>query len=191
MSDFTLVARPALGGFHHEEAGLTVSELSDFSLVSVAVPLGGDKALAGGLRSGLGLARPDAGASTVSSDGKHRLLWTAPDQMLLMSIPGLSRPVEDIRGALDVPAYLTDQSDAWTALRLAGPRTVDMLQRMVPIDTAPESFGPGRVARTVTEYMGVIVLREEGGDILLLAARSSAQTFLHAITTTVGYVAAE
>ncbi|WP_343079114.1 sarcosine oxidase subunit gamma [Ostreiculturibacter nitratireducens] len=190
MSDFTLSARPALGGFRHDAAGVSVSEVTGFSLVSLAVPLGGEGALAAALRDGLGLALPEAGSSTVSRDGRHRLLWTAPDQTMLLSLPGFDAPVSETGSAIGGAAYLTDQSDAWAALRLSGERIGEVLERMAPVDTAPASFGPGRIARTVIEHMGVILVRDENGDILMLCARSSARSFLHAVMTTVEYLAA-
>lgn len=188
MPDFTLAARPALGGITHAVAGLSIAEVTDFSLVSLAVPQGGAEPLAAGLRAGFGLDRPAPGASDVSPDGRHRLLWTAPDQMLLLTMPGLSRPVEATARAIGGTAYLTDQSDAWAALRLSGRGVAAALERMVPVDTASEAFPPGRVARTVTEHIGIILVREENGDILLLSARSSARSLLQAVMTTLHHM---
>ena len=53
---------------------------------------------------------------------------------------------------------------------------------------ADEAFGDGRVARTVMEHLGVIIHRESDGTYLLMSASSSAESFLHAVETSIKYV---
>ena len=76
---------------------------------------------------------------------------------------------------------VTDQSDSWVTLEVKGAHTLDVLERICPINMNKETFTVGFVARTSMEHLGVIIFRLEG-SYLLLSARSSAESFLHSLT---------
>jgi sarcosine oxidase subunit gamma len=70
-------------------------------------------------------------------------------------------------------------------LRVSGPKSRIALERICPLDLHPSTFPQGRVARTLMEHLGVIILHEGPDTYLLLSARSSAGSFLHAVETSV------
>ena len=182
MVDFILEPRPPLGGFRHAYPGMIVEEVEPLSMCSVATPLGGGEALDAAMRAAYGIVRPAPGRVAVSETAGLRLLGMAADSAFVLfdKDPGLlpRALAEQVRAV----SYVTDQSDAWAALRLTGERVRDALERIAMIDLDPQRFEIGAVARTLMEHLSVIVVREEENAYLLLSARSSARSFLHAVT---------
>jgi sarcosine oxidase subunit gamma len=82
---------------------------------------------------------------------------------------------------------MTDQSDSWVILALSGLHSRQTLARICPIDCSASAMPIGTTARTSMEHLGAIITRRpDEGDhqpcFWLLSARSSAASFLHAIT---------
>ncbi len=177
MSDYTLTAGSPLGGYQESFDGVELAEAADLAIVSIAVPLGGAEALATALDQayGAGLAAP--GGSTASPDGAVRFLGLAQDQMFAIFSHDGADAANLVADKLGQAGYTTLQSDNWVVLRLSGPRVREALERICPLDLAPSAFPPGRVARTVMEHLGVIILAEDKDSFLLLSASSSAASF--------------
>ena len=188
MHSLKLVAEPALGGFEESFGGTDLVEISDLAIVSIAVPLGGDAALIGALSKTFGAGMPEPGQSVLSTDGKTRFLWTARDQLFALFRDKSPNAAAEIKARLGDTAYVTLQSDSWVSLRLDGENARSALERICPIDLHPNAFPEGRVTRTMMEHMGVFVLRDGANSFLLLSASSSAQSFLHAVKTSIEYV---
>lgn len=178
MSEFTLTAASPLGGHAAHFDGAELAEVTDRALVSFAVPLAGGDTFA----AALGIALPAPG-HTARSGEEMLLMGLGPDQGLAMLPLGEGPTVEALRARLGGLAYLTEQTDAWVILRLMGPKALAALERICPVDLHLEAFPEGRVARTVMEHLGAIVLREGPESFLLMSASSSARSFLHAVET--------
>ena len=181
MDDMKLEAEERLGGCELSIADNKIVERSELSVVSLAVPTGGEGALTESLKENFGLAPPEAPLSN-THDG-HRLIRTAPDQMLLI-FPG-EAPAADrvIRAKLGDLAYLTDQTDAWVILEVHGPETLNALARICMIDLDATAFPVNSAARTMMEHLGVLIIRLDVDSFLLMSAASSAESFLHAVET--------
>jgi len=91
----------------------------------------------------------------------------------------------ELKGA----AYTTDQTDNWVVLALSGPLALAALERLCPIDLHDSSFPIDSSARTVMEHMGAVICRTGEDSFLLMSASSSAASFLHAVETSLIYVA--
>ncbi len=83
-------------------------------------------------------------------------------------------------------ASISDQSDAYAILRLAGTQLRDTLAKIVAIDLHPRAFGPGAVASTMASQIGATLWRLEddadGSPVFEIAVpRSLAQSFWHAL----------
>lgn len=185
MSDFTLAPAPFLGGYAGSFPGAELAEVTDHALVSIAVPLGGAGPLGQALQDAFGASFPAPGATSRSRDGDTRILGLAPDQALAVMPRGEVPAVDAVKARLGDAAWCTDQTDAWVLLRLTGPAALAALERICPLDLHPDAFPEGRVARTVMEHLGVIVLREGPQDVLLMSASSSARSFLHAVEVSI------
>jgi sarcosine oxidase subunit gamma len=181
VADLALKAEPRLGGFQASIGGTELAEVTDLAIVSIAIPLHGETAFAAALSRAYGVERPAPGRSVLSADGRTRLLWTAPDQLFALLLDQSPKAADEVRKKLGGKAYVTLQSDNWVALRLAGGRAREALERICPLDLHSSVFGEGRVARTAMEHMGAFVLCEGIHAFLLLSAASSAQSFLHAV----------
>ena len=89
VPEFTLTAKPFLGGYSRDFNGTTLTEATDVSITSIAQPLGGREALAKAVQSAWGCALPTPG-KTVEADDGHRMFCTGPDRFLLTG-PALGR----------------------------------------------------------------------------------------------------
>lgn len=185
MDEFRLAATTPDDGAARDFDGVAIRIRANRGVVSVAAPRGGEAALADALRSAFALAVPEMGGSTVSADGKARLLGLQRDQFFLLIDDQGSEAFALVVEGLGETAYLTDQSDSWTMLAMSGAKCRTALERVCPIDLHPSTFPERSVTRTVMEHFGVIILREGPEHYQLMSATSSARSFLHVIETSI------
>lgn len=183
MADFSLKAEPFLGGYSKEFDGVTLDEVIDVSLMSIAQPLKGRSALTKAVKTGWGCATPMPGRSVQSKDGEQHLMCLGADSFLAMAMGNIT--VDKMAKQLGDAGFYTDQSDNWVVLRMAGPLALPALERICPIDLHPDVFPTGAFARTSMEHLGTIILRQGPDEFLVMSASSSAASFLHAITTSI------
>ena len=183
-----LTAQTPLDGVRLEVGGTILEEVSDLAICSLAIPLDGDKDFTRALKAAFGLSVPAVDRSVAR--GETRLLGLQQGQFFLLFPDEGSDPVSEIRAQLGETAYMTDQSDGWVLLRLSGPLCLAALARICPLDLDPAVFPPDAVARTLMEHLGVVILREAEASFLLMSARSSASSFLHAVETSLRNVVA-
>ena len=191
MCEVVLTSRSPLDGYDRTIGAIALAEVTGLSLVSAAVPRGGDEAFSAALAKGFGAERPSTGDSASGSQHEMRILGMQRDQVfLLFESPDQDRPAETVVGALGPTAYFSDQSDGWVMLRISGSCVRTALERICPLDLGEQAFGEGRVARTVMEHLTVIILRDGMDSFLLMSPRSSARSFLHAVEVSVETVTA-
>ena len=188
MADITLTAKPALAGTGIRFGpNLVMAPAAALALISVAIPRGGEAALARALEASLRLAMPASGMSTTSGD--RRAIWLAQDQLMLV-FPDTSGTAEhDVQDALNGTGYTTEQTDVWATIVVEGPGTRTALERLCPLDLHDDAFPVGAAARTVMEHMGTIIVRTGQETYLLMSASSSAKTFLGAVQTSFEWTA--
>ena len=188
MPEFQLVSEPRLGGYSQEFGGTRIEEVRDLAIVSIACPAGGSKRLRSAVSKAWSIDPPRPGTAAVSDKSGVTLMFMAPDMQFALFRNDGPPPVERVAGELGDAAYYTDQSDSWVALRLSGTHSADALERICPVDASPGAFPAGSATRTAMEHMGSIVYCESELSYLLLSASSSADSFLHAVETSVKYV---
>lgn len=159
-----LIAKPALGHAPITLAGTTLAQADWTPIFSIAAFPGQDKPLAKALKP-LGLAMP--AANSWAEKGQARIVWTGRDQAFLI---GTSPPA-------DLPAAITDQSDAWVTLTLSGPQARATLARLVPLDL--RAARAGQCARTGLNHMPLILICEGPETFRLMTFRSMARTAWH------------
>ncbi len=114
-----LIAKPALAGQGALTLiGTTLEPVDLGPITSVAVFPGQGKAVDKALKP-LGLGFPAPGSMQTS--GAARIVWTGADQAFVI---GVAAP--DFGAA----AAVTDQSGGWSALRLSGPATAQVMARL-------------------------------------------------------------
>lgn len=174
-----LIATPATEGLVPLTHGLfTLTDAGLARITSVAPFNGGEPAVTSALKKALGLGFP--APNTSQAKGEARIVWTARGQAFLVNA--------DPAGLTGLAA-LTDQTDAWAALRLAGPGADQVLARLVPLDLRPAVFADGAAARSALGHMMAVIWRE-GDGFVILVMRSMARTAVHEIAAAMSAVAA-
>ena len=188
MREFRLTATPPLAGTNRRFGQNRIVARTDLALVSVAVPLGGEAALAEALTQNWGIDLPAPKLSTGTD--RMRAVRTAPDQMMLIFPHETPDAEVVVQSVLDGRGYTTDQTDVWAILEVSGPGVLRALERICPLDLDPEAFPIGAFARTVMEHMAAMILRTGDDRFLLMGAGSSAGSFLEEIERSFAYTAA-
>ena len=193
----SLTAQSPLGGYNRIANGTNLIEVTGLSMVSVA-PLAGSQAA-----FQLAIAKlfkadksdspePSATMALDQSGKQHRILIpSAQNQWFLCFDDDGTNPIDAAKAllgkSLSKQMAMTDQSDSWVILALSGLHSRQTLARICPIDCSASAMPVGTTARTIMEHLGAIITRRPDGDdgepcFWLLSARSSATSFLHAIT---------
>ena len=199
MAKFTpsLIAQSPLGGYEMITDGASLIEVTGLSKVSVA-PFAGSQAVFQTAMTKLfktgknGSPKPNA-TMALDQSGKQNciLMPSAQNQWFLCFDDDGTNPIDAAKAllgkSLSKQIAMTDQSDSWVVLALSGPQCRQTLARICPIDCSASAMPIGTTARTSMEHLGAIITRRPNeGDhqpcFWLLSARSSAASFLHAIT---------
>ena len=176
-----LKAKSPLDGHAPTTIGsVSLSEMDLGAMTSVAPWNGQGDALSAAMEKTLGVGFPAPGQALFNGD--VLAIWFGRDMALLTG-------AEPVAGLSD-HAALTDQSDAWTALRLSGAGAEDVLARLVPLDLRAAHFAPGATARTELAHMAASVTRLEDSAFLVMVFRSMAQTLHHDLKSAMEAVAA-
>ncbi len=178
----------ALDNFSEEMNGISISEVTDLAIVSMAIPAASNDAFNKAIKKSFKVERPSVGQFTQSKTDNARFLGLQQDQMFVLFDYAGDRAVEELSGKIntgDQLAYLCDQSDSWVTLRINGDNCLEALERISPLDLHSSTFTVGSVARTSMEHMATFIIHESEGSYLLLSLRSFAHSFLHAITTSI------
>ena len=192
----SLTAQSPLGGYEMITDGASLIEVTDLSVVSVA-PLAGSlkpfqTAMAQLFKTGRNDSPKPSATMALDRSGKQRfiLMPSAQNQWFLCFHDDGTNPVDAVKAllgkSLSKQMAMTDQSDSWVVLALAGPRSRQTLERICQIDCSSSAMPIGTTARTIMEHLGAIITRRpDEGDhqpcFWLFSARSSAASFLHAI----------
>ena len=212
MVDSKLHATSPLDGYANTYDGTRVAEMENLGIYSISVPHGGMDALNGQLNALCGLTFPETGrcerASDIQLAGRSvcvALFGLQQDQCFLIAEPieasnrqgadsdslncdssstdasGSCELFKHLQNTLSSTAYLTNQSDSWAVLDIDGQLTLPALERICMLDMG--TFDTGSVARTVMEQLAIIIERTDAQGVRLFSPRSSAGSFLHAVTT--------
>ncbi len=183
MAEFDLIAESPLNGLQRAFEGVTVEEVSGRAIVSVAFS---DRAgLEQAVRTSLDLTLPFVGNTARVETRDLLILSLQSDQIFVLFPQTGHRPDLEIAEIAGDQGLVTDQSDGWALLRVSGPGSRTALERICMLDLHPDIFTVGAVARTVMEHLGVIIHRDGEQSFLLMSARSSAESFAHAVVTSV------
>ncbi|HZT01717.1 MAG TPA: sarcosine oxidase subunit gamma family protein [Steroidobacteraceae bacterium] len=139
--------------------GVIATERIGLGIARIAARSGRAAGMAELLRAQLGLELPDGPSCT--SRGDVRIAGIGPGSWLATRNQAGNAFAASLRSLLGDCASVSDQSDAYVILRLAGPKVRETLAKLVPIDVHHRSFQAGDVAQTVCGYLNVILWRLE------------------------------
>lgn len=188
MHDLDLTFNHPFHGLHRNQKEITLSGITTHVLVSLATPLGGHETLERELVNTYGTRLPQCGSSALSKDEKVQFLGLQKDLIFALIKDPQDWVFESWASSLKEVGYVTDQSDSWVALRIEGVNVFQVLARICPLDLHLDAFPEGSVSRTMMEHLAVIILREKENSFLLMSPRSSANSFLHALETSISNV---
>ncbi|MFZ5710495.1 MAG: sarcosine oxidase subunit gamma [Pseudomonadota bacterium] len=179
----SLIEKTACDGLLPLAAGpLSLAEVDIGPIVSVAPFLGRLDAVDAALgKLGLGFPAPN----TTITAGTAAIVWTGREQAFLIGADGGADG-----GMLEGLAALTDQSDGWAVMELAGQGWRDALARLVGIDLRPRAFLPGQAARTPLNHMPAVIWCLAEDRVRIMCFRSMAKTAVHELHAAMASVAA-
>ena len=175
-----LEAKSPFGDDLPTTAGEATLVEADVGAITSVMPLAGrEKETSAALEKSCGIGFPAPGRS-LPAEGM-RAIWSGLGQALLLG-PKLG----PLRGAA-----MTDQSDAWAALRLEGTSAKDVLARLCPLDLREEAFPEDSAARSLIGHMNAAIVRVAPEGYLILVFRSMARTAAREISEAMRSVAAQ
>lgn len=174
----------ALGGTSAQVdvvGNVTISEIPDVALASVAARSGAEKACGQKLKKVLGTAPPEPGCAVLTDPVSA--VWMAADQWMLWAPHDTH---EDLAGFLlsrmDGTASVTEQNDAWVCFDLTGISVVQMFERLCPVPV--RRLCTGAAQRTTIDHLGCfLIVAETGKSVRIFGPRSSAGSLHHALVT--------
>ena len=153
---------------------LTVKEYYMGELVSLACVLGEEKKFNTQFKNIFAKAPPEPNLM-IEIEGGYAM-WSGQGQYMLIMTGENIYADTDMKAKFKDAAYTTLQTDGWACLEVIGPKSLDVLERFIPLDIrrADKHFA----ARTSAHHLAVIVLKFSETEFLLLTPRSSAHSFL-------------
>jgi heterotetrameric sarcosine oxidase gamma subunit len=187
VAEYRLTSEEFLDGYQAQFGPISLREISDICMVSMAVPLAEEQAVQKALKAAFGIDMPDIGQSQGAAALDSRVLRMGLDHMFVLfaRAQNTERPEQQIKTLMKSAVYTTDQSHNWVGLEISGPGCRSALERICPIDLHPERFAVNAVARTQMEHLGTIILCVDQETYWLFSASSSAKSFLHALETSI------
>lgn len=156
---------------------VTLSETVLNTMVCVAPFAGQDKAVSTALKDQIGLGL--APVNRVVRKGDAYVQWSGHGSWLVRC-----------NVALDGLAAVTDQTDAWAVVQIAGAGVEDVLARLIPVDLRAAVFKKDHTARTMLGHMSVAVTRVRPDVFEVMVMRSMAGTLVHELTVAMENIAA-
>lgn len=176
---------PPLGGYDVRFGATRLVEVTDRALISMAARAEDQAALSKIVKKEWAADLPKPGRAAL---GDVKIVPTGADYFLVdlpeECVPG--GDMSQVDKIIGDAAYLTFQTDGWCQLKLSGPDAAAALERLTMLDIAYMS--QGSASRTLMEHLAVVLIVEKENEFLLLAASSSARSFLHAVETALRHV---
>jgi sarcosine oxidase subunit gamma len=177
---------PGRVGAQTAAAGVTLTEIRDFSLVQVMARRGNWAETARAAQQLWALDAPSEPKAVFGRD--VTLVGSGPDQFFVFSKGSSSKdPVEALKQAFAGIASLTDQSDGRCMINLSGPRVCDLLAKFCSLDLHDSVFPVGAAAASSVDHSAVTLWRSPNADdgspvYNLLVFASFADSIWHLIT---------
>lgn len=161
-----------------EIGSITITEVVDQALASVAARTGQAAAVQQALSGQTGLALPDVGKTAEAAP--FAAFWTGPDQWMITAPQGSHELLAaELKKIVGDSASVVEQTDAWCRFDVAGAGLCDLFERL---SNAPvRTMAPGTALRTTAEHLGVFLWRLAGDHMAVIAPRSSAGSLHHGL----------
>jgi sarcosine oxidase subunit gamma len=162
------------------EPGVRLTEVCDLALATIIARHGCAPALATHVREQFGVELPFGPRRIEERD--IAFTWSGINQWLVCGEGTASELLSRLR-ELDLFAAISDHSDAWAIVRLAGPRARQTLAKGLAIDLHPRSFKVGDCALTMIGHIRAHIWQVDGVPTYDIAVfRSLGESFVHWLT---------
>jgi methylglutamate dehydrogenase subunit D len=164
VAEFSWVSRSPLEhalvagayGARNVTPGISLTEIRNFELIQVMARRGKGAELARTAKARFGVADPDAPKVVQTADAS--LIWSGPDQFLVLSKGG-KHTMEPLTQAFSQSASLSDQSHARVLISVSGANARAMLAKLSSIDLHPAAFPIDAAAATSIDHTSVNLWR--------------------------------
>jgi sarcosine oxidase subunit gamma len=185
VADHRLHPVCATGGLQPRSArhgDVTLAEMPDLAIASLAQRAGGDAALVA-LSQGLIGGPPPGPRQVASAPDGVQMMWAGPDQWFVLApFPTHEEIAATLVARAAGAASVTEQTDGWVCFGLRGAGAIRVLERLCRLDLP--RMEAGTAERTSIEHMGCFIICDEAGMAWrVLGARSSALSLWHALET--------
>ena len=150
-------------GMKESAAGLAMTEITEFELVQVMARRGQWGAVAQACTQAYGKAAPAKPEAVEAGDAL--LIWSGPDQFLVLSAREAGAALEKARSAFSGTASLSEQSDGRSLIRISGARARDMLAKVCSLDLHPAVFPVGAAAASSIDHTSVNLWRGKDSSV--------------------------
>jgi sarcosine oxidase subunit gamma len=174
------IAAPAIAGYAHavgEGRGVVATPLETLNLATVIVRKGQGKALAAKVKTLFKVTLEEG--SKRSGDGAVSFVGTAPGIWIAVNENYDPLWVMQLAKDLEGLASVSDQSDGYAAIRLEGPRVVDVMERGVFNDLHISAFPVGAAGGFSVHHVGVVLWRRGETAFDIMSFRSYAKDLWH------------
>jgi sarcosine oxidase subunit gamma len=127
-----------------------------------------------------GISLPAPGKMVNHSTGS--VFWVSPSQWFVTS--NECNPYFDqlLTKKFNEVSTVTLQTDAWISIKIEGPASLDVLERLIKIDLSERNFPSGSATRTGCSHMTIFIQKPHQEDcFIILGARSYAKSLVHTI----------
>ena len=183
MPKYKLKIKSPLANYKGEINNIKISAIEKMEFYSLSIPIGGQKKAEIAIKKAFNCLMPLPGDCSVCREYKVKILRLSKDQIFLyFGFQDIIR-IEKSLKVLESSFYVTEQSDAWSGIKVSGQNIISCLERICPINLSIDAFGINCFARTAMEHLNTIIIRTKKNEFELFSASSSAQSFLHAVKT--------
>jgi heterotetrameric sarcosine oxidase gamma subunit len=157
--------------------GVILAEIRPLATVQVASRADEISAVRAAIAAALGVA-PEERTNRAAHSGATTIIWVGPGRWLVIEPERSDRDLDMLlRSALaDTRAAVTDLGNGRTTLRIAGPRSRDLLAKGSAIDFHIRAFPAGACAQGLLGHVGALFHAVDETTFDLHIARSFAQT---------------
>nr|WP_247745123.1 sarcosine oxidase subunit gamma [Shimia sp. R11_0] len=157
---------------------LTITEVVDRAMASVASREGQTRALRQKLFEKTGLSLPEVSQSTQANP--YAAFWSGPNQWMITAAhddhEGLAA---ELKSQLGDCASVVEQTDGWCWFEVSGDTASSLFERLT---NAPlREMQNGTALRTTLEHLSVFIWRFSADRVAVIGPRSSAGSLHHAL----------
>ncbi|MGO1117998.1 sarcosine oxidase subunit gamma [Rhodovibrionaceae bacterium A322] len=155
-----------------EAHGVSMAEIAFQGIVNLRGD-SQDKAFVAAVKKVTGLALPAKTNETASNTG-HLLIALGPDEWWLVFDGKGTDMVASLKEAFgDLHSAVTDVSEYFTMIELAGPNARDVMAKGCTLDLHPRNWSAGQAAQTLFGKSDVVFLQKDDSPVYNLWVRRS------------------